>query len=103
MSNLTVSLPHQLTRAEAKHRVEELLTRLPQDYGGLVGQVQKEWKDDTMTFKLSASGVNVAGTVFVEDRLVRIEIPLPWPLAMFASTMKETLEHEGQKLLANSG
>jgi putative polyhydroxyalkanoate system protein len=99
MSNLSVTLPHQLSRADAKQRVEELISRLPQEYGGLVGHVEKAWNGDTMTFTLSASGVTVAGTVYVEDQVVRVEIPLSWPLTMFADTMKETLEHEGQKLL----
>jgi putative polyhydroxyalkanoate system protein len=99
MSNLTVSLSHQLTRAAARQRVEELIDRLPQEYGSLVSRFDKQWNGDTMTFQMSASGVSISGTVYVEDHLVRVDIPLPWPLSMFASNLQQVLEDEGRKLL----
>lgn len=102
MSNLTVSLPHQLSRAEAKQRVEELIGRLPQEYGAFVNKFEKRWDGDTMSFTMSASGVSVSGTVEVDDRAVKVDIPLPWPLSMFAANMQQALEHEGQKLLTKS-
>lgn len=102
MSSLTVSLPHQLSRAEAKQRVEELIGRLPQEYGAFLSKFEKKWDGDTMTFNMSASGVTITGTVQVDDRAVRLDIPLPWPLSMFAGNVQQALEHEGRKLLTKS-
>jgi putative polyhydroxyalkanoate system protein len=98
MANLSVSIPHQLGRAEAKQRVEELIDKLRQQYGSL-GQIERSWEGDTLHFTLSASGMSQAGEAFVEDQAVRVEIPLPWPLAMLAGNLKKQIEQEGRKML----
>src|SRR5260370_34304813 len=97
MSNVTVSIPHELTRAEAKQRVEQLIDRFRQQYGNL-GQVERRWDGDTLHFTLSAVGMSPAGQAFAEDRAVRVDIPLPWPLAMPAGKLKHQLEQEGRQL-----
>jgi hypothetical protein len=35
----------------------------------------------------------------VEEQVVRVEVPLPWPLTMLAGNVKQVLEQEGRKLL----
>ncbi len=99
MSNLTVSIPHQLTRAEAKQRVEQLIDQFERQYGNL-GQVQRHWEGDTLCFTLAAAGMTQAGKAFVEDREVRVEVPLPWPLNMLAGNLQKQIEQEGRKLLS---
>jgi putative polyhydroxyalkanoate system protein len=99
MSSLTVSIPHQLPTEEAKKRVEQLIVNLQQDYGGMFGKLEKRWEGDTLAFSVSAMGVSLAGHVYVEPQTVRLDIPLPFPLAALAGGLKEQLEHEGRKLL----
>jgi putative polyhydroxyalkanoate system protein len=99
MPNLTVSIPHQLTRVEAKRRIELLISQFQQQYGAL-GKVSKRWEGDTMHFTISAAGMSTAGQVFVEDQAVRLDIPLPWPLAMLGRSLKQQIEQEGHKLLS---
>jgi putative polyhydroxyalkanoate system protein len=98
MPNLSVAIPHQLPKPAAKLRIEELIDQLQQQYGSM-GQVQKNWSGDTLAFTISASGMSVSGHVYVEDQLVRVEVPLPWALAMFTGTIKNQIEQEGRKLL----
>jgi len=98
MANLTVSIPHQLTREEAKRRVGELVSQFQKQYGGL-GQVSQRCEGDTMHFTLAAAGMTTTGQVFVEDQAVRLDIPLPWPLRMLAAGIKQCIEQEGRKLL----
>ncbi len=99
MSNLTVSIPHQLTRVEAKQRVEQLIDQFRQQYGNL-GHIERRWDGDTLHFTLSAAGMTHAGQAFVEDQVVRVEIALPWPLAMLAGNLQKQLEQEGRKMLS---
>jgi hypothetical protein len=53
-----------------------------------------------MHLAISAAGMSIAGQVFVEDHAVRVDIPLPWPLAMLGKSLKQQIEQEGQKLLS---
>jgi len=102
MSNLTVSIPHQLSRVEAKQRVEQLIDQFRQQYGNL-GKIERRWDGDTLHFTLTAAGMSHTGQAFVEDQAVRVEIPLPWPLAMLAGNLKKQIEQEGRKLLSGPG
>jgi putative polyhydroxyalkanoate system protein len=99
MRNITVTIPHQLSKADAKLRIDELINRLQQQYGGSVSQMQKSWTGDTLAFSVTASGISLSGQVYVEDTLVRVEVPVPWALAMFAGSVKKQIEEEGRKLL----
>ena len=98
MPNLSVSIPHQLTRLEARQRVESLVREFQQEHGGL-GQVVTRWEADTMHFTVSVAGMSSSGQAFVEDQAVRLEIPLPWPLAMLSGSIKQQIEQQGRKLL----
>jgi hypothetical protein len=100
MPNLTLSVPHQLTRAEAKRRMQEGLTRFQQQYGGLVGQVEHRWDGDTLDFQVSAAGQTVSGQATVDDHQVHLIVALPWMLAMLAGPIKKQLEQQGRHLLA---
>lgn len=99
MPNLTVNIPHQLGRAEAKKRVEELIADLQRNLGGMSGTIDERWTGDTLDFRLSVAGSQVTGQVFVEDQLARVEVALPWFLAALANGVKQRVEKEGQLLL----
>jgi putative polyhydroxyalkanoate system protein len=99
MPNLTVSIPHQLSRQEAKRRVEELVANLQRQYGGMASRVEQNWTGDTMNFAVSAMGMSVTGEVVVADDVVRLDVALPFALAMLAGNVKQQIEEEGRKLL----
>jgi putative polyhydroxyalkanoate system protein len=100
MPNLTVSIPHQLSRQEAKRRVEELVANLQRQYGSMASRVEQSWTDDdTMSFAVSAMGMSVTGEVVVADDVVRLDVALPFALAMLAGNVKQQIEEEGRKLL----
>lgn len=101
MANLTVSVPHQLTRAEAKRKVQECLAQLRTQYGSTVTRVEEHWNGDTLDFGFTVMGFTITGQAFVEDTAVRVEVALPWPAAMFAGDIKQRIEQEGKKLLGH--
>ena len=102
MQSLTLSIPHRLTRAEAKRRIQEELVRLKGQYGAMLGNIEERWTGDTLAFSLTVTGVTLSGHVYVEDQVVRLDIPLPWPLAMLAGGVKHQIEQQGRKLLGSS-
>jgi putative polyhydroxyalkanoate system protein len=99
MPNLSVSIPHQLSKPEAKLRIEDLISQVQQQFGASVSRVEKSWDGDTLAFTVSASGVSLSGHAYIEENLVRVEVPVPWALAMFSGTIKQRIEQEGRRLL----
>src|SRR4051812_25219311 len=84
MSNLTATVPHKLTRDEAKRRIQDQLGQLRQQQGQLLQNLQETWTGDRMDFSVAAMGQTVTGHLVVEDQAVQVEVALPWMLAMLA-------------------
>lgn len=99
MQKLTISIPHQLTRAEARKRIEQHVGELNQQYAGALGRLEERWDGDTLHFTLVVTGATIPGQLFVEEHAVRVEVPLPWPLAMLAGSVQHAIEDQGRKLL----
>jgi putative polyhydroxyalkanoate system protein len=101
MPNLTVSIPHQLTRQEARRRIESQIAQLQQQYASHLDHLEHRWTGDRLDFAAGVMGMSITGNLRVEDQAVILEVVLPWVLATLANTAKQTIEQEGRKLLGN--
>jgi len=95
---VTVVIPHELGREEARRRVEAGFGDLSKHLGGL-GAVTKSWVDDRMSFSFATMGQAISGAIDVADRSVRLEVILPTLLALMAGRVQSRLQSEGQLLL----
>jgi hypothetical protein len=95
---LVVSIPHRLSRQEARRRLEHGLTRAAASVPMLKVDEEK-WDGDRMIFRVRALGQAASGHVDVEDNHVRIEVVLPWLLQRFAEVAQATIKKRGNLLL----
>jgi hypothetical protein len=96
---ISVTIPHQLGRIEARKRVDEGFADLSRHLGGSAGALDKRWDGDRLSFALTSLGQAISGYVTVGDAAVTIEVLLPGFLAMIANRVRGTLQKEGQLLL----
>ncbi len=96
---ITINIPHRLTRAEARRRIEEELGRARGQLGLLSADVEHSWSGDALDFSARAAGQRVTGRAFVEDEQVRVEVVLPWLLAALAGAVRRGVEERGRLLL----
>jgi hypothetical protein len=96
---ISVTIPHQLGRAEARKRIDEGFADMSRHLGGAAGALDKRWNGDRLDFSLVSFGQSIAGHVAVADALVTVEVILPGFLAMIAGKVQGTLRKEGQLLL----
>jgi hypothetical protein len=101
MSNLTITIPHQLGREEAKRRISEQTSQLLGQQGGLLERAEQRWEGDTLHFHVGAMGQSVSGTALFTDQNVHLDIALPWMLKVLAGGMKKQIEQQGRKLLGH--
>ena len=101
MPNFTASIPHQLSRDEARRRIEQQVGVARQQSGNLIERLDHRWEGDTLHFTLAAMGQSVTGLCFVEDQVVRLEVELPWMLAMLAGSVRRQIETQGRELLGH--
>ena len=96
---ITISIPHQLGRTEARRRIEtgfaSIVRQLP---GGGSTRIER-WDGDRLTFSFTGLGQTVSGVVDVLDAAVTLEIELPGVLGTIASSLKGRLQKAGQLLL----
>ena len=96
---LSISIPHQLGRAEARRRIETGFANLVRQLPGGGNSYIQRWDGDRLTFSVSAMGQTVSGVVDVLDAVVRMDLELPGVLGLIASGLKGRLQKAGQLLL----
>jgi putative polyhydroxyalkanoate system protein len=99
MARIDITLNHQLSRSEARHRVEALLEQLHQRYGSMIDGVEKQWDGSTLMFTLQRGGQCIPGEVVVQDQSVSITLALPWLLSFLKGRVQRVIEEEARKQL----
>ena len=61
--------------------------------------LQDAWAGDHMDFQARLLGQSTTGAVDVTDDQVRLEVQLPWVLAMVANKAKALVKRQGQLML----
>jgi hypothetical protein len=85
---ITVSIPHQLGRAEARRRIETGFAKIIHLLPGSAGSSHERWDGDRLIFSAAAMGQTVAGVIDVLDAEVMMEIELPSVLGMIARGLR---------------
>ncbi|QFU17853.1 polyhydroxyalkanoic acid system family protein [Microvirga thermotolerans] len=96
---LIVSIPHNLGKVEATRRLHGGLTRLKSQFGDKIASIEENWSGDRMAFRVGALGQTIAGHLDVMEDQVRVEVQLPWILAMVAEKAKGFIQKQGTLML----
>lgn len=100
MPNLTVAIPHQLGRAEAKRRIQDQIGVLRTQAGSLLADATESWTGDRMDFSIRSAGQTFSGHLLVDDQAVHVDVALPWLLSLLAGPYQKKLESDMRRLLA---
>jgi hypothetical protein len=98
---ITVTIPHRLTQDQARARLQKGIADLKAEHAKSIAQVDETWTGNQLSFKLAAMGQSVTGHVDVQPSAIKLDIDLPWMLAMFAEKFRPKIEEEGRKMLEN--
>ena len=96
---VVVSIPHQLGKEGARRRLQGGVGRLREQFGDKLGKVEDTWTGDHADFRVTVLGQSVIGALDVMESEVRVEVQLPWMLAMVAEKAKGLIEKQGTLLL----
>lgn len=97
---VSISISHDLGKAEARRRLEEGVDQFArQVMGSGLARVEHTWDGDKLRFMATAIGQTINGRLDVLEDAVRIEIDLPNLLAGMAGRISGRLRKQGQLLL----
>src|SRR5689334_21678547 len=96
---LVVTIPHHLGKDEAIRRLKAGLGKARTTSGEHLTQVEETWSGDHLDFRLAVLHQGVSGTMDVAEDHVRLEVMLPWVLAVLAEKAKGLIEKQGHLML----
>jgi hypothetical protein len=96
---VVVEIAHELGRAEAGQRLRGGFGKIRNQLGVGVLNFEEQWVGDQLHFAAGALGQKISGRVEVMDTSVRIELDLPWALAVLAERLQHRVRHAGALLL----
>lgn len=97
---VTVTIPHKLSKAEARARVEGGVGQFKAQMAAAgLAQMQDDWAGDRLNFHARMLGQSITGRVDVREDDLRIEVDLPAFLAGFADKIAAKLTTQGRLLL----
>jgi hypothetical protein len=96
---VVVTIPHRLGKAEAKRRLQAGFHNVRSNVGESFMVLKDDWAGDHLDFQASLLGQSTTGTVDVAEDHVRLEVQLPWVLAMLADKAKALVKRQGQLML----
>jgi hypothetical protein len=100
MSRLAMITDHRLRKDEAERRLKEKLHVVRERYGHYASDVSEAWDDGTLSFRFRAVGMNVKGTMEVNDGEVRISADVPFAVVLFRRRIEKRIRDELGDLLS---
>lgn len=96
---LVVSVPHTLSRPEAKARIAGGMGQVRQQLAPFVSAIEDRWVEDRMEFRLAILGQHVGGRIDVMDEAVQVEVDLPWMLRLLGDTLQKRIGKQAKLML----
>ena len=96
---VVVTIPHKLGKEEATRRLKKGFGDLRSTFGEKFVVLTDMWTGDHLDFRATLLGYNTTGTVDVGDSSVRLEVQLPWMLALLANKAKAIIARQSQLML----
>jgi hypothetical protein len=100
MGSFQMSVWHTLGKEEARRRLQQKLATVRQSYSHHVSQLNESWEGHVLSFSFRAAGMNVSGTITVEDSQVSLDAVLPLAAMMFRGLIEQRIRQELGDLLA---
>lgn len=102
--HITLAIPHQLSAAEVRRRVDQqtdwALRRLEKEN---IQVSIADWSQNDRTFTAHALGQVVRGNVSVADDSLWLEATVPWTIGVFAPAIEAVAKHYAARLLTPEG
>lgn len=103
MKTLEVRIPHTLTPAEVKQRLDRALVRARDEYADKVGQIEASWEsDEKLAVDLQVMGMQIAGDVLIQPADVVVTVEIPGMAGLFAGRIREGIQERLGGLLGTT-
>jgi hypothetical protein len=104
MITIELTIPHNLSRQEARVRIQNLISDGTAKYGKEIQNIEAEWRGDTCRFrfdfkKFPFSG-SISGDLSVNDSDVTMKGNIPDSIAPFKNIIESAIRRKGEEFLS---
>ena len=96
---VVIDISHDLGKDEARGRLQKGFGLIRDQFGVGALAFEERWEAERLHFTAGFLGQKVAGRIDVMERSVRIELGLPWGIAVLAETLQGRKRNPGTLLL----
>ncbi len=100
MPKFGVTVPHNLTKDEARSRLERFVEVLQQKFEGKVSDLNQSWDGDTLNFGFKTFGIQLTGGITVADNELKLDGDLPFAAMMFRGKIESDIKEQLEKIVA---
>lgn len=100
MPSFQTEVRHELGKEAAKERLKQFVDHLRTRYKEQVSDVQGEWHDDLLDFRLTTYGIQINGKMVVFEDRVQVDGEVPFAAVMFKGKISDSIREGLEKALA---
>ncbi len=100
MPKFGVTVPHQLTRDEARSRLERFVEVLQTKFEGKVSDLNQSWDGDTLKFSFKSFGIQLSGGIAINDDNLKLDGDLPFAAMMFRGKIESDIKEQLERIVA---
>lgn len=99
MPRVSTTIHHQLSKDEARSRIDGLIDAIRRDYADMVSQLQGNWNGDTLEVSFTAYGFDIASDVHVHPETVDVDAQIPLAALPFKGKIQRTIVGKLEEVL----
>ena len=101
MPTLNITVPHQLTQAEATERLKKKQAEIKEQHTYTVSDLKETWTSpDSLDFAFKILGFSLTGSVESQESSVRISLALPIAATIMKGTIESQVRRELEQVLS---
>ncbi|MCF6365504.1 MAG: polyhydroxyalkanoic acid system family protein [Bacteroidales bacterium] len=98
---MKVEIKHNLPKEKAIPCAENIFKDLSEKYKDEFSDLEQRTENNRILFSFKARGMNIAGTITINENNVYIESRLPFAAKLFQGLIESKIKENAHKMLAN--
>jgi hypothetical protein len=99
MPRVSFSVPHQLGQEAALQRLKDKADTVKKSFASDVSNAFDRWEGNQLEFGFTTAGMNIKGSMVVEESAVQVNVDVPLVAMMFKGMVERRVRDElGQVL-----
>lgn len=100
MPKFAVSVPHPLSKEEARTRLERFAEMIEAKFANQVSDLQQSWDGDTLKFHFKSYGIPLDGGITVAEKSLNVAGDIPFTAMMFKGKIESAIREQLEKIVA---